>query len=101
MLSPRFVIKSLAIGALASVVVAGAMLSAPHSTALAQGATAAATAAPTVTPTPLPSVEGSLTIWVDPDKAPGVKVAADAFTAKTNIQVRIQTIPFGNIRDQF
>jgi len=100
MFSSRFMFKAITIGALVAIVMGGIMMQTSHKAVLAE-ATAAATPVPTATPTPLPSVEGQLTIWVDDGKAPGVQVAADAFTKQTNVQVRIQVIPFGNIRDQF
>lgn len=64
-------------------------------------ATQAATAAPTATPTPLPSVEGTLTIWVNTERAPIIEAAGKTFSAKYNIPVRVQTMGFGDLRTNF
>jgi maltose-binding protein MalE len=66
-------------------------------TSFAQGATAE----PTATPTPLPSVEGTLTIWVNADRAPIIEAAGKDFTAKYKIPVRLQTMNFGDVRNNF
>jgi maltose-binding protein MalE len=60
-----------------------------------------ATPVPTIAPTPLPSVEGTLTIWVNADRAPIIEAAGKDFTAKYNIPVRIQTMNFGDVRNNF
>src|SRR5262249_51210645 len=60
-----------------------------------------ATATPTITPTPLPSVEGTLTIWVNSDRAPIIEAAGKTFSAKYNIPVRVQTMDFGSLRSNF
>ncbi|MEP7287669.1 MAG: maltose ABC transporter substrate-binding protein [Chloroflexota bacterium] len=61
----------------------------------------AATVAPTVTPTPLPSVEGTLTIWVNPERQAIIEAAGKDFSAKYNVPVRVQTMNFGDIRTNF
>jgi maltose-binding protein MalE len=60
-----------------------------------------ATAEPTVTPTPLPSVEGTLTIWVNADRVPIIEAAGKEFTAKYKIPVRLQSMNFGDVRNNF
>jgi maltose-binding protein MalE len=65
----------------------------------AQNATATQT--PTITPTPLPSVEGTLTIWVNTERAPIIEAAGKDFTAKYNVPVRIQTMGFGDVHTNF
>ncbi len=67
--------------------------------ASAQDATA--TPVPTATQTPMPSVEGTLTIWVNADRAPIIEAAGKDFTAKYNVPVRIQTMNFGDVRNNF
>ncbi len=59
------------------------------------------TATPTVTPTPLPSTEGTLTIWVNTERAAIIEAAGKEFTAKYNIPVRIQTMGFGDVHTNF
>jgi len=59
------------------------------------------TATPTITPTPFPSVEGTLTIWVNTERAPIIEAAGKAFTAKYNVPVRIQTMGFGDVHTNF
>jgi len=56
---------------------------------------------PTATPVPLASEEGVLTIWVNAERAPIMEAAGQAFTAQYNIPVRIQTMGFGDIRNNF
>jgi maltose-binding protein MalE len=59
------------------------------------------TATPAPTITPMPSVEGTLTIWVDGDKAAIVEAIGKDFQAKYNVPVRIQTSGFGDLRGKF
>src|SRR5262245_48307124 len=59
------------------------------------------TATPTIAPTPLPSTEGSLTIWINTDRAPIIEAADKAFSAKHNIPFRIQTMGFGDVHTNF
>src|SRR5262245_37162431 len=56
---------------------------------------------PTITPTPLPSIEGTLTIWVNSDRTAITEAAGKEFTSKYNIPVRIQTMNFGDVRNNF
>jgi len=61
---------------------------------------------PTKTPAPtatLPpgSVEGTLTIWVNVERAPILEAAAKEFTKKFGVPVKIQTMGFGDIRNNF
>jgi maltose-binding protein MalE len=63
--------------------------------------TAPITPTATATATPLPSVEGTLTIWVNAERAPIMEAAGKAFTAQYNIPVRIQTMGFGDVRNNF
>lgn len=59
-------------------------------------------AAPTDTPVPpLSSEEGTLTIWVNAERAPIMEAAGKVFTAQYNIPVRIQTMGFGDVRNNF
>jgi maltose-binding protein MalE len=100
MFSKQFTFKTITVTALAALVMGGIMLQSSSKVAVADG-TAVATQAPTVTPTPLPSTEGTLTIWVDHERAAMIaKVGAD-FTKKTNIPVRVSEMPFGDIRNNF
>ncbi len=87
---------------LLALVVAAASMLAGSQLATAQTATATPVPpTPTITPTPLPSVEGTLTIWVNADRAPIIEAAGKDFTAKYNIPVRIQTMNFGDVRNNF
>jgi maltose-binding protein MalE len=63
--------------------------------------TAEAAAGPTATPPALASEEGSLTIWVNAERAPIMEAAGKEFTAKYNIPVRIQTMSFNDVRSNF
>ena len=67
--------------------------------------TAAPTAEPAVEATAAPAVlaseEGSLTIWVNAERAPIMEAAGQAFTAKYNVPVRIQTMGFNDVRSNF
>lgn len=47
----------------------------------------------------VPSAEGTLTIWVDADRFPAVEAIGAAFTEQYNIPVRIQTMAFGDVRN--
>jgi len=44
---------------------------------------------------------GSLTVWVDADRASVLKDAAADFTAETGVEVKLVQKEFGDIRDQF
>src|SRR5687768_7502193 len=62
--------------------------------------TAAAADATATKPKPVASKEGTLTLWVHEGAVAAVeKVSAD-FTAKYNVQVSVQQVGFGDIRDQ-
>ena len=63
--------------------------------------TAVPTEGPTATPPALASEEGSLTIWVNAERAPIMEAAGKAFTAQYNIPVRIQTMSFNDVRSNF
>lgn len=56
-------------------------------------------ATPEPTPTFAPSAEGTLTIWSDADRFPAIEALGQAFTAEYNIPVRIQTMAFGDVRN--
>lgn len=56
-------------------------------------------ATPEPTPTFAPSAEGTLTIWVDADRFPAVEAIGVAFTEEYGIPVRIQTMAFGDVRN--
>lgn len=47
----------------------------------------------------VPSAEGTLTIWVDADRFPAVEAIGVAFTEEYGIPVRIQTMAFGDVRN--
>jgi maltose/maltodextrin transport system substrate-binding protein/arabinogalactan oligomer/maltooligosaccharide transport system substrate-binding protein len=90
--------------------VAGMLLAACAPAATPAPTTAAPTQAPTVAattevPTTAPTVEtpaaaGSLTIWADETRAPIIVEIAKDFTAKYGVQVTVQQMGFGDIRDQ-
>ncbi len=61
----------------------------------------AATPEPTATTVPLASEEGSLTIWVNAERAPIMEAAGKSFTEKYNVPVRIQTMGFNDVRSNF
>jgi maltose-binding protein MalE len=68
----------------------------------AQDATAQAeppTATPAPTETFVPSAEGTLTIWSDAGRLPALESLGKDFTAKYNVPVRIQTMGFGDVRN--
>lgn len=50
---------------------------------------------------PAPADAGSITIWVDADRAAVLESAAADFTAKTGVAVDLVQKEFGEIRDQF
>lgn len=58
-----------------------------------------ATATPAPTATFEPSSEGTLTIWSDADRLPAIQSIAKGFTDKYNVPVRIQTMAFGDVRN--
>lgn len=60
-----------------------------------------ATDTPTPEPTPTfaPSVEGTLTIWSDAGRLPALEALGEAFTEEYGIPVRIQTMGFGDVRN--
>ncbi|MEO6457127.1 MAG: extracellular solute-binding protein [Chloroflexia bacterium] len=81
-----------------------AAMEAPTATTAAMEAPTATTAASvdaTATkPKPVASKEGTLTLWVHEGAVGAVeKVSAD-FTSKYNVQVSVQQVGFGDIRDQ-
>jgi maltose-binding protein MalE len=47
----------------------------------------------------LPSAEGVLTIWIDQERLPAIEALATSFTEQFGIEVRIQTMAFGDIRN--
>ena len=73
----------------------------PKPTDVPTAAGPTATVAPTATQVPLGSETGSLTIWVNAERAPIMEAAGKAFTAKYNIPVRIQTMGFNDVRSNF
>jgi maltose-binding protein MalE len=60
-----------------------------------------ATEEPTPEPTAtfVPSVEGTLTLWTDQDRFPAIEAIGVAFTEEYGVPVRIQTMGFGDIRN--
>jgi arabinogalactan oligomer / maltooligosaccharide transport system substrate-binding protein len=58
------------------------------------------TAAPTTTTTAAPEEPVELLIWADENRTRVVEEIAPAFTEATGVQVRVQTVDFGSIRDQ-
>lgn len=56
---------------------------------------------PTATPKPLGSEEGKLTIWVNAERAPILEAAAKDFSAKYGVEIRITTMGFGDVRNNF
>ena len=67
----------------------------------AQDATEEPTVEPTVAPTAtfVPSEEGTLTIWVDQGRLPAIEALGEAFTEQYGVPVRVQTMGFGDIRN--
>ncbi len=59
------------------------------------------TAEATATPSVLSSEEGSITIWVNAERAPIMEAAGKEFQAKYNVPVRIQTMGFNDVRSNF
>lgn len=53
------------------------------------------------TPTEAPEMSGSITVWVDADRAGVLEEAAADFTAETGVEVELIQKEFGEIRDQF
>lgn len=47
----------------------------------------------------LPSAEGVLTVWIDQERLPAIEALATSFTEQFGIEVRIQTMAFGDIRN--
>jgi arabinogalactan oligomer/maltooligosaccharide transport system substrate-binding protein len=61
--------------------------------------TTTTTAAPTTTTTePAPAVE--LLVWADANRAPVVEAIAPAFTEATGVEVSVEIVDFGQIKDQ-
>jgi maltose-binding protein MalE len=56
-------------------------------------------ATPAATPTFVPSIEGTLTIWADAARLEALEALGQQFTAQYNIPVRIQTMGFGDVRN--
>ncbi len=56
-------------------------------------------ATPEPTATFVPSVEGTLTLWTDQPRSPAIEAIGTAFTEKYGVPVRIQTMGFGDIRN--
>jgi maltose-binding protein MalE len=58
---------------------------------------------PTATPAPtetfVPSAEGTLTIWSDRERQQAMESLGKEFTAKYNVPVRVQTMGFGDVRN--
>lgn len=63
-------------------------------------ATTAAPAATTAKAAPAASKEGTLTIWLDASREKALTPLIKDFIAKNNIQVNLQTLDFGGVRDQ-
>jgi maltose-binding protein MalE len=59
------------------------------------------TATPAPTATFLPSTEGTLVVWVNPEKEAVMKSVGEKFTAKYGIPIVIQTMGFGDVRNNF
>jgi maltose-binding protein MalE len=71
-----------------------------HLTVFAQEATPEpATPTPEPTATFVPSTEGALTIWSDAGRLPALEAIGAAFTEQYSIPVRIQTMAFGDVRN--
>lgn len=51
--------------------------------------------------TEAPESAGSITVWVDADRAGVLEQAAEDFTSDTGVEVRLVQKEFGEIRDQF
>lgn len=51
--------------------------------------------------TTAPAMAGSITVWVDADRAGVLEEAAADFTAQTGVEVELVQKEFGEIRDQF
>jgi maltose/maltodextrin transport system substrate-binding protein/arabinogalactan oligomer/maltooligosaccharide transport system substrate-binding protein len=66
---------------------------------LAQEATEAPTETPAPTPTFVPSTEDALTIWSDAGRLPALEALGAAFTEAYGVPVRIQTMGFGDVRN--
>jgi len=62
---------------------------------------AAQDATPTSMPTAtfVPSTEGTLTIWSDAGRLPALEALGAAFTEEYSVPVRIQTMAFGDVRN--
>jgi maltose-binding protein MalE len=58
-----------------------------------------ATATPAPTATFVPSTEGTLTIWSDAGRLPALEALGEAFTEAYSVPVRIQTMGFGDVRN--
>jgi arabinogalactan oligomer/maltooligosaccharide transport system substrate-binding protein len=56
---------------------------------------------PTEQPSSAPALTGSITVWVDADRAGVLEDAAADFTDKTGVKVDLVQKEFGEIRDQF
>lgn len=56
---------------------------------------------PTEQPSSAPALTGSITVWVDADRAGVLEDAAADFTSKTGVTVDLVQKEFGEIRDQF
>jgi maltose-binding protein MalE len=68
----------------------------------AQDATEEPTLEPTAVPptaTFVPSEEGTLTVWVDQGRLPAIEALGAAFTEQYSVPVRVQTMGFGDIRN--
>jgi maltose-binding protein MalE len=53
------------------------------------------------TATPMGSVEGTLTVWVNLERAPIIEAAGKEFEKATGVAVRVQTMGFGDVRNNF
>ncbi len=60
--------------------------------------TTTTTEAPTTTTEPAPAVE--LLVWADANRAPVVEAVAPAFTEATGVEVAVEIVDFGQIKDQ-
>ena len=59
------------------------------------------TATPAPTATFLPSTEGTLVVWADAQKESVITSVGEKFTAKYGIPVEVQTMQFGDVRNNF
>lgn len=92
-----------------SLVLLGLVLTLVLSAACAPKATPTPTSPPTIAPTKAPTempteaptkVPRKLTIWADELRAPVMEEVSKAFTAKYGVDVAVEMVPFGDMRDR-